>query len=514
MRRMFAIMLCLALLLAGCGESDEAYVPTGDGLTWDADYTGPIPTAASREDEEEEMELVLTYYPSKTMNPISSTDFTNRALFSLIYQGLFCVDRSYNVEPLLCRTYNVSDDLCTYTFYLERATFSDGSFLTGEDVVASLNAARESDYYGGRFTYVNEIYVAEDGGVVISLFTPYENLPLLLDIPIISKDALEDDRPLGTGPYVFNGTALGGTLRKRTNWWCESDLVITQDTIRLVAAESITHIRDEFEFGDLSLVCANPGSGKYVDYRCDYELWDCDNGVFVYLAFCDESYVFSVPELRVNLTHAIDRDTLVSTYYRGFARSAQLPASPLFPYYSQALAANYGYNPGKFTAALQDAGLDGASIVLLVNSDDSLRMRVARHIGQMLNDCGLAVTMKEVSGQAYRDALILREYDLLVGQTKLSANMDLSEFFDTTGSLSYGGMDDLSVFELCRLALENHGNYYSLHKTVMDNGLLCPVITGSYAVYATRGLLTDLSPARDNIFSYSIGKTMADALVW
>ena len=47
----------------------------------------------------------------------------------------------------------------------------------------------------------------------------------------------------------------------------------------------------------------------------------------------------------------------------------------------------------------------------------------------------------------------------------------------------------------------------------MDNGLLCPILTGSYAVYATRGLLTDLTPSRDNVFYYSMGKTMEQALM-
>ena len=56
--------------------------------------------------------------------------------------------------------------------------------------------------------------------------------------------------------------------------------------------------------------------------------------------------------------------------------------------------------------------------------------------------------------------------------------------------------------------MENHGNYYTLHKTVMDNGLLCPILFRSYAVYAIRGLLTDLEPTRDGVFYYSLGKDL------
>ena len=91
--------------------------------------------------------------------------------------------------------------------------------------------------------------------------------------------------------------------------------------------------------------------------------------------------------------------------------------------------------------------------------------------------------------------------------------MDLTSFFYSTGALSYGGIDDPVLYELCQQTLENHGNYYTLHKTVMDQGRVCPILVGSYGVFATRGMLTDLSPSRDNIFCYSIGKTMEDALL-
>ena len=91
--------------------------------------------------------------------------------------------------------------------------------------------------------------------------------------------------------------------------------------------------------------------------------------------------------------------------------------------------------------------------------------------------------------------------------------MDLSAFFHARGALSYGGVDDTEAYQLCLQALENHGNYYTLHQKVMDNGLLCPVLFCSQAVYAARGAITGLSPARDNLCFYSIGMTMEKAFI-
>ena len=511
MKRILAILLSVAIfagLLSGCGTESEPYTPTGAGLTWDEDYTGPT----KDQGETETQELKLTYYPDRSMNPYTCTDFTNRALFGLLYQSLFIVDREYNVQPQLCKNYRMSEDMRTYVFYLEKATFTDGAPMTTADVLVSLQAARDSVYYSGRFTHITEVTLSEDGGIQIKTKVPMENLPILLDIPIVKETEATVNAPLGTGPYYLD--AGNGVLRRNTNWWCKEDMVVTAPAITLATAKSESGIRDSFEFEGVNLVCADPGSDKYADYRCDYELWDCESGMFLYLACNMESPVFMEPKVRAALSSAIDRDTLAATYYRGFARSASLPASPQSPWYSHNLAAKYAYDGGeKFTEAVSSTSAKNAEIILLVNKNDSLRLRVARDIAEMLKACGLKVTLSEKSTSGYTSALKKKEYDLYLGQTKLSPNMDLSSFFANKGSLNYGGISDVALYALCTEALANRGNYYTLHKNVMDDGRLCPILVRSYSVYATRGLLTGLTPARDNVFYYSMGRTMENALI-
>ena len=157
------------------------------------------------------------------------------------------------------------------------------------------------------------------------------------------------------------------------------------------------------------------------------------------------------------------------------------------------------------------AGFMDKTVILLVNKDDSLRLRVARSIEKMLEAGGLNVTIKDLSGNSYLSALKKREYDIYLGQTRLSPNMDLSSFFHTYGDLSWGGLNDVGTYNLCLQALENYGNYFTLHKQVMDQGLLCPILFRNYAIFTDRGILPDLTPARDNLFYYSTGKTLADA---
>ena len=510
MKKIIAILLCLAVmtgLFSGCSPAHEpsAYEPTGDAL----EREEGLEDEETVEDENQTMSL--TYYEDRSLNPIKSADYTNRVLMPLIYQGLFAVNRENEVIPLLCKSYTVTTDLLTYEFTIEpNATFSDGTPVTAADVAASLREARSSSFYSGRMRFMDSIRATEEGTVKIKLGKANENLPLLLDIPIVKKDEVDNARPLGTGPYVLGGVEGNRYLTRRANWWCKSkDLLITARRIPLLDAKSIANIRDNFEFSDVGVVCTDPGSDRYVEYRCDYELGDCETGIFVFLGINSESSVLKKKAVRQAISRGIDRNRLADTYYRGFALPASLPASPNSPYYTEALAQEYAYDPIAFADGAKS--LQGKTIRLLVNKDDSLRVKVAEEIGRMLNTCGVIVEIVSKKTNAYKTALEKGEYDMYLGQPKLSPNMDLSPFFSSSGELSYGGLADVSMYNLCLQAMENQGNYYTLHQTVMGDGYLCPILFRSYAIYAARGLLTDLQPARDNLFCYSIGKTLTDA---
>ncbi len=492
-------------LLCGCLPQEGPYVPTGDGLAGDSSRPSSAPSQT-------EQQMKLAYYPEAGFHPYQVAGYTNRTLFPLLYQGLFSVDRNYAVHPILCQRYTRSKDMKTYVFYPEKATFSDGTELTAQDVADSLQAAKLSPVYSGRLHAVQEITVTEDGGVSVKMRIPYEDLPILLDIPILKSADLESDMPLGTGAYAISESLDGLGLMRRSDWWCESqDLQVSASFIPLVSVRSNAEIRDAFEFEGVGLTTTDPGSYDYVDYRTDYEVWEAENGIFLYLACNEKSDVFGIPAVRQALTHAIDRKLLVDKCYRGFAVEATLPASPSSPYYNDVLAAKYAYAPDLFTQALESAGIEaGRKISLLVNKEDTTRVRAGRQIAKMLESYGFTVEFKDLAGDDYLASLLWDYYDLHLGQTMLSPNMDLTAFYSPTGVLNYGGLSDAAILARCQDSMANIGNYYTLHKAVMEDALLCPVLFRSYAIYGNRGLLSQIQPARDNAFFYTIGKTMLD----
>ena len=524
MKRLLALLLVLATLTAlisGCAsEKDSAYVPTGDAILMEDD---PDPT---EEDTLADQTMILAYYPNRSMNPIIGMNFSNRVLFSLMYQGLFAYNSSNETTPILCSRYRVNSNNTIYTFYVDdNARFSDGTRVTANDVLASYQAAQQSDFYKGRFTHIAEIKLHDDGqGVMFYLDTSYQNLPLLLDIPIVKASQVADEHPLGTGPYEFHAGEDGADLTRVANWWCgDTQLSTRAKTIQVIEATSQTQLRDEFEFGDLNLACADPLLDSYGEYRCDFELWEVDNGVMVYLA-CNtlwSDYFKDSDVLRKALTYAIDRETLNEDNYRGMGQPSTLVTSPRSPYYNAELAEKFAYDPmkfldaiGRFTLPKNDKG-EVQKLKLLVNADDSARLRMARQIASHLTELGIPTGVLEygTSGAVtYRHVLNANTYDIYLGQTRLSPNYDLSEFFKGYGTLSNGVLVNETLLNMAKEALSNSGNFYNLNQMVAEDGSLIPVLFGTYNIYSKRGELLDLQPSRDNVFYYTVGKTMSSIL--
>jgi len=509
-RRFLALLLALALL-GGCSSAPA--VPAEEE---------PEP-AAAEEPEQPEPDapeeapphaFSLAYEPSTSFNPYRCVSQTNRTVLSLLYEPLFTVDSSFHAAPYLCASITSTGDGRTHTLRLRpNVTFSDGSPLTASDVAASLRAAMGSAYYGGRLRRVSAISVVSDTELTISTSAAVGALDALLSVYIVKAGTEGEDVPTGTGPYAAAGDSL-----RRTAWWRAETPVPAEESIRLVAADTPTAVRDNFEYGLADLVCSDPNAGTRVAYHSDFELWDNATTVMQYIGFNLNSPVFGNSAIRTSLTHAINREAIVSETAAGFALAAVLPASPNAACYSRQLAERYALDEGAFRELLDSSGVsditddDGileyytetgiqplsGTMIVCLSSDQ--RVAAAQAVVNELNEYGFDLTLKPLEYADYADALEQGMFDLYYGEVRLSPDFDLSEFFNEGGSLCYGSIADPAAASLCARAVENAGNAYDLHREIMDRGLLCPVLFKVYAIYTARGRVAGLTPCLDGVF--------------
>lgn len=506
-RRLCALALALCLL-TGCGKKPAGSTqPTGEAA--DPTTATTVPAETLPAPDPSGGTFGLSYYADAGFNPYTCTRLANRAIMSLLYQSLFVVTTSFEPQAMLCADYTVSDDLRGHTFTLGKATFANGTPVTAQDVAASLEAAMGSPVYGSRFYHVNNIQTPDSSTLVLTTDTPYEQLPLLLDVPIVRAEDVEEAQPMGSGPYVLQGGSANLSLERRYNWAGQSPL--TYKKITLIPVTSTAEVRNSFEFGQTSLSYTDPGSASRADYRCDYELYDCPSGVMLYLTCNSDSGIFQDRSLRAALTYAIDREALVRDLYGEFSRAATLPADPASPFYDATLAAGYQYDPDKFASTVKSLSLQGSKITLLVNGADPYRVSAAEQIAANLTEGGLEVEIKAPTDDTYEETLLAWNFDLHLGETRLSPNFDLTPFFRGWGELAYARMSDTDLYDACMDALENSGNYYNLHQAVMTDGKLCPILFRSYAVYVNRGSADRLEPALDHVIYMSPSAEVPEA---
>ena len=161
---------------------------------------------------------VVPYADLRNLDPIWTTATITQTHGYMIYDTLFAMDENLEPQPQMVETYEVSDDKLTYTFTLrDGLTFHDGSPVTSEDVVASLERWAARDNMGGALMQVTESLKAVDdktfeltlsepyGLVLDSLGKPVSNVPFIMPKEVAETDPFEQvDSYIGSGPFVFN----------------------------------------------------------------------------------------------------------------------------------------------------------------------------------------------------------------------------------------------------------------------------------------------------------------------
>ncbi len=491
-QRLIALTLCLVLCLTGCSEMPVT-VP-------DEPEPTPTPSAAP-----EQQNFTLPYYPDADLHPILGSNRANMVLNSLVYQGLFELDNSFTPHGVLCSECTVSNDKLTWSFTLADKTFSDGSPVTADDVVHSLNLARSSTLYAGRLADVQSIS-ASGNTVVLTLTHPNQLLPALLDIPVI-HDLQDGSMPLGTGPYCF--VEDGGPLRL-----ARTDLapVSAPKEIPLLAVEGADDLIYAFDSGSISLSISDLTGANALGYSAGYEAFDFPTTTMLYVGFQAATGPCSDPLVRQAISRSFDRDTVSGSLLAGHADATCLPISPHSTRYNSAYEKAGCYDPAAAETLLTDAGYskgdDGLlhhgqstlSLTFVVNTDNSFKLAIADYLAGQLTDMGMDVELKKLAWDDYLAALEAGAFDLYLGEVALTADFDLSPLLSVGGSLNFGGYQSFEM-DSAQFVLRYAGTGESLlFDRFLAEAPFAPLCFKNHSVLTQWQAVAGLNPTRQNPF--------------
>ncbi len=165
-------------------------------------------------------ETVLRVKPHadlKNLDPIWTTAYISRNHGYMIYDTLFAMDETFTPQPQMVDTWGSSDDGMVWVFTLrDGLTFHDGSPVTGEDVVASLERWGKRDGMGQQlFSNMDKLVAVDEKTVVLVLAQPFglvlealgkisSNVPFIMPKEVAATDPFEQISDYtGSGPFVF-----------------------------------------------------------------------------------------------------------------------------------------------------------------------------------------------------------------------------------------------------------------------------------------------------------------------
>ena len=455
------------------------------------------------------MAFVLPCYPGAGFHPITGGNRTNLTMAGLLYEGLFAVTPAFEVEPVLCTDWTVSEDGLTWTFVLDGATrFSDGSPLTARDVAASLNQARQSALYAVRLSGVAAVSAGE-GAVTVTLSAPNAALPLLLDVPVV-RESGDPDRPLGTGPYALEGDGDALTLRARREG-------LPLGEIPLLAVAEAGDLIHAFETRDISLVSTDFTGSNALGFSGSFETQDYATSVLLYVGFNAASGLCRDEGIRLALQRAFDRASISTALLSRHAQPAALPVSPESALYDGALAETLVYAPKEAGAALEalgwTTGADGVrakgrqtlALDFVVSSDNSDRLAVAERLAADLGSLGVSVNLRKLAWEDYLAALEKGDFDLYLGETRMTADFDLTPFLAAGGALNYGGYADgeaLSLLSAFRAATGKArvSAGRALYAHLAEHPPFVPLCFKRWSLLTQWGQTGGATPTQQNVF--------------
>jgi peptide/nickel transport system substrate-binding protein len=219
---LIAVLVATLLLVAACGSSGG----TSDG-------GGSVaPSASSSPIKGGDLVFARTG-DVITTDPAAIADNLSGWVNEQLFETLYTVDNDgKNVHPYLATDYTLSPDKLTWTFTLrDGVKFSDGTPLTADDVVFSIDRARKSTTGLGYIDVAIKSVTAPDASTVV-ITTKYPWAPLLADISLLTNGIMPKDfggkteeqffeAPVGTGPFMLETWKKGQSFKvvRNPNYW-------------------------------------------------------------------------------------------------------------------------------------------------------------------------------------------------------------------------------------------------------------------------------------------------------
>lgn len=403
-----------------------------------------------------------------TLHPTDFSTTVELGVLNQIYDTLlyYSPDGTKDPEPRIAESYEISDDGLDYTFHLrDDVTFHDGTPVTADDVVFSIELYKASEYQGSQISMLSSVEATDEHTVVCHLDAPYS--PFLQGIcsPMIASKAYyessEDDfvnNPIGTGPYKFVSRAKGSNIKLEANEdYYRGAPEIKEVTFEVIPDSSTKAIA--LQTGEVNFAEIDSATKPQLEANPAITIAEVPTSAFSYIAMNTEKEPFNDVKVRQAINYAIDRDNLVAVCYDGEAEvNSNICAKERFGYSDDQF--QYTYDPEKAKELLAEAGIEtpyDLGEILVAEKYSNL----ATVIQNDLKAVGLDVTISVKEFNSYISDLQNGSYGItalnmtLEGDTQTLEMAFTSDYIGIANNARYSDEEMDKLFEQARTETDN-----------------------------------------------------------
>lgn len=511
-KRLYAmISAVLALsLLAGCGSARMDSEPDP--------VEGVLPGEELGVSDAADEIFSLNYNSSASLDPYATNDTNNLLISQLVFDNIFELDDEYNLSSRVITSYSTENG-SYWTFTVDTSIkMHDGSNLTASDVSYSIQRAKNTSRYSGRFTYTYGVSATSDDTFVVNLGKADRLFPYLLNIPIVKNGSAGSDRPIGSGPYMY----VEGEDYVEAFSGYASYQTLPVDKIYFKEYSGAVDIITAFEDSYLDLIVNDPSGSANYGYGGNTEKRYYTTTNMHYLGFNMEAEFVNNSQFRYVLQMAVNRDYAADTLMGNGAVASCLPVSPLSPLYDSAVAKELKFdielcarmldsldvkdtdNDG-WREYLEYSQLKDINIDLIVCSESAGKGDIAKQFASDLAGIGVKVSVRELSWTDYQNALMNGDFDMYYAEVKLAADFDLTSLFAENSSLNYGKIKDENYATYINdfLAADDASRAqaaYNLYSYIAMTTPIIPICFERHEVITHRNVITGMNPTSSNVF--------------
>ncbi len=281
-----------------------------------------------------------------------------------LYETLFSYDENMELIPELATGYEAVNNTVWKITLRENVAFHDGTPMTSDAVVYSINRVRDpNNTRSSQYDFIEDVSALNDHTVLITTKKPYAPTIASLTDPIVSIVNPEASdlaaSPSGTGPYEFESFEPGIELvvKKNTDYWGDEPQLDV--AVFNYVSDPVTRSL-KLEGGDVQIADGiPPAEVARLDAKDDINIHNEETMRTGFMYVNTRKAPLDDINVRKAINHAIDREQVIDAALEGVGGSPAVGVFPsLFSWSANDQLDPYEHNPEKALGMLAQAGIE------------------------------------------------------------------------------------------------------------------------------------------------------------